>query len=160
MHIDLQPACRLPEEIGALFAEYTGMLLERAPEFRAYLELQHYGDEVKHLERKYGPPGGRLYLARADGRPAGCVGLRSIDGRACEMKRLYVRPEFRGRGAGGLLARQVIDDAREIGYTHMLLDTFPFLDSAIRMYRGLGFYEIAQYNDSPMKDAVYMRLEL
>ena len=115
-----------------------------------YLALQDYQNELIHLESKYGMPEGRLYLAFRDGSPAGCVGLRKLDERNCEMKRLYVRPQYRGARIGERLARQVIDDARAIGYAHMLLDTFPFLESAIRMYRALGFYEVERYNDNPM----------
>lgn len=76
------------------------------------------------------------------------------------MKRLYVRPCFRGQGIGDILIRQIIKDAKEIGYRHMLLDTLPFLQSAIHMYRKYGFYEIESYNDSPMDASIYMRLDL
>lgn len=76
------------------------------------------------------------------------------------MKRLYVRPEFRGKHIGDALARRVIADAKEIGYSYMLLDTFPFLDRAIKMYENYGFYEIECYNNCPMKDVVYMKLDL
>lgn len=77
-----------------------------------------------------------------------------------EMKRLYVRPQFRGRQIGNVLVRQIIEDAKEIGYRFMLLDTLPFLEGALHMYRKTGFYEIESYNDSPMENSIYMRLEL
>lgn len=93
-------------------------------------------------------------------RPPGAWGLRKLDERNCEMKRLYVRPQYRGARIGERLARQVIDDARAIGYAHMLLDTFPFLESAIRMYRALGFYEVERYNDNPIEGCIYMKLDL
>ena len=160
MPLELTLAHREPEEIRPLFREYTDMILENVPAFQAYLDLQHYDDETAHLERKYGPPEGRLYLAFRDGSPAGCVGLRKLDERNCEMKRLYVRPQYRGARIGERLARQVIDDARAIGYAHMLLDTFPFLESAIRMYRALGFYEVERYNDNPIEGCIYMKLDL
>lgn len=160
MSLTVVPAYGHPQEIAALFSEYTQALIEGEPSFAGYLSLQNYDEEVRHLERKYGPPGGRLYLALWDGAPAGCVGLRRMDGQNCEMKRLYVRPRYRDRHIGGKLARQVIDDARAIGYSHMLLDTFPFLDSAIRMYRALGFYDIERYNDNPIDGCVYMKLDL
>ncbi len=160
MDIRIIPALDHPQEVGALFSEYTDMLIAGDPGFRAYLDLQHYDEELDHLEAKYGPPGGRLYLACGGEAIAGCIGLRRIDAQSCEMKRLYVRPRFRGRHIGEQLVRRVIDDARAIGYARMLLDTLPFLKSAIHMYEKLGFYEIPSYNDSPMDSSIYMRLDL
>ena len=76
------------------------------------------------------------------------------------MKRLYVKDEFRGKHIGSILANKIVEDAREIGYKSILLDTFSFLNSAIKIYKKMGFYEIEQYNDSPMKNAVYLKLDL
>lgn len=160
MSITIIPAYRHPLEIGRLFSEYTETLAASSPSFQEYLALQDYQNELIHLESKYGMPEGRLYLAFRDGAPAGCVGLRKLDERNCEMKRLYVRPQYRGARIGERLARQVIDDARAIGYAHMLLDTFSFLESAIRMYRALGFYEVERYNDNPIEGCIYMKLDL
>lgn len=160
MSATIVPAYNYPQEVGELFQEYTDLLATSSEGFRAYLALQHYDEELKHLEAKYGLPGGRLYLAYCGGKLAGCVGLRKIDHEACEMKRLYVRPQFRGKHTGGQLVDRVIADAKEIGYTHMLLDTFPFLDSAIRIYKKRGFYEIARYNDNPLDNCIYMKLDL
>ena len=150
-----------PREIGELFREYTEMLVEGDPKFQIYLDLQNYDDELQHLEGKYGPPGGRLILAVEDGEAAGCIALKQMDepGR-CELKRLYVRPAFRGCGLGRELTEKIIAAARELGYREMLLDTLPFLQSAQRLYRAAGFCEIEKYNDSPMDDATYMKLEL
>ena len=148
------------DEVCGLFSEYTDMLINGDPEFREYLEIQNYDEELNHLETKYGLPDGRLYLAYYDGRPAGCIGLKKLDSLNCEMKRLYVRPEFRGMHIGGLLIQRIIDDAKEIGYKHMLLDTLPFLESAVHIYKKWGFYEISSYNDSPMESSIYMRLDL
>lgn len=160
MDIEIVPAYDLKQEIGILFREYTDMLIEGDSSFREYLEIQNYDDELEHLESKYGPPHGRLYLAYCNGEPAGCIGLRRIDEQNCEMKRLYVRPGFRGRGIGSVLVRQAISDSKEIGYLHMLLDTLPFLESAVHMYEGFGFYRISRYNDSPMDTSIYMKLDL
>ena len=160
MNLTIIPAFDHPQEIAALFKEYTDLLIAGDPAFRDYLALQRYDEELLHLDAKYGPPQGRLYLALADGEVAGCIGLRRIDDARCEMKRLYVRPAFRAQGIGDALCRRVINDARGIGYGHMLLDTLPFLDTAIRLYRRLGFKDIPCYNDSPMQDAVYLRLTL
>ena len=150
-----------PREIGELFREYTEMLVEGDPKFQSYLELQSFNEELRHLEGKYGPPGGKLILAREGGEAVGCIALKQMDepGR-CELKRLYVRPAFRGRGLGRELTDRIIAAARELGYREMLLDTLPFLQSAQRIYRAAGFREIEKYNDSPMDDATYMKLEL
>ncbi len=160
MALEITYAYSQPEEIRALFQEYTDMLLQEEPAFGQYLDLQHYGDEIAHLERKYGLPEGRLYLARWDGAAAGCVGLRKLDRERCELKRLYVRPAFRRRRIGEDLLRQVVEDARAMGYRAMLLDTLPSLQSAIRLYRRFGFHPIPRYNDSPLDSTVYMGLDL
>lgn len=76
------------------------------------------------------------------------------------MKRLFVRPSFRGKQIGNQLIQQIINDAKEIGYSYMLLDTLPFLKNAIHMYKKWGFYEIESYNDSPMSTSIYMKLDL
>ena len=149
-----------PDEMAALFQEYTDMLVDREPEFAAYLRLQDYQREVQHLEEKYGLPHGRLYLLRVDGAAAGCIALRRLDAESCELKRLYVRPPYRGRGLAGLLVDRTLEDARQIGYGCVLLDTFPFLREAIGMYRRRGFREVPSYNGSPMEDLIYLRLDL
>lgn len=160
MGLEIMPAFAYPGEVRALFSAYTDMLIENDHSFAKYLALQNYDGEIAHLEGKYGLPWGRLYLARWDGQTAGCIGLRRLDGENCEMKRLYVRPEFRGRQIGDALVRRIIADAKEIGYSHMLLDTLPFLESALRMYRRFGFYQIPCYNNSPMESSIYMKLDL
>ena len=138
MEPELVLAYDRPADIGALFSEYTRMLVTEDPAFAAYLELQNYDEELRHLEGKYGLPDGRLYLALVGGTPAGCIALRKLDEERCELKRLYVRPAFRGRGLARLLTEQILRDARAIGYRKILLDTLPFLESAIRLYRSLG----------------------
>lgn len=160
MKLELRLGYDQPETVRALFQEYTDMLHRGDPTIARYLEQQHYQEELICLEEKYGLPDGRLYLALLDDQPAGCAALRPMDQGGCELKRLYVRPQFRGCGLGRKLADQIIADAREIGYSHMLLDTLSFLKDAITLYPKLGFYEIARYNDSPMENAVYMRLDL
>ena len=149
-----------PREIGELFREYTDMLVAGDPKFAYYLELQDYDEELRHLEHKYGPPRGRLILAREDGEAVGCIAIKEIDETRCELKRLYVRPAWRGRGLGRRLTEMDIAAARKMGYREMLLDTLPFLQAAQRLYRSIGFREIERYNDSPMDDATYMKLEL
>ena len=160
MEFDIRPGYDAPEEIAALFKEYTDALVAEEPEFRRYLDLQGYDAEAEHPEDKYSMPGGRLYLARAEGKPVGCVALRQIDEKRCEIKRLYVRPAYRERGLGGQLIQRLISDARAIGYECLLLDTLPFLTDAIGMYHRRGFVDIPSYNNSPMENLVYMRLDL
>lgn len=160
MAIQIRLAYDHPDEIRTLFSEYTDLLLEGDPAFRSYLAVQNYDEELTHLEQKYGMPEGRLYAAYQDEALAGCIGLRKIDEENCEMKRLYVRPAYRGRRLGRLLVDRILEDARAIGYRHMLLDTLPFLQSAVHMYQSYGFYEIPKYNDSPMDSGIYMRLDL
>ena len=91
---------------------------------------------------------------------AGCIALRKLDEQCSELKRLYVRPQFRGSRIGEALVHRVLSDAREIGYRHVLLDTLPFLRSAIGLYRRVGFYEIPCYNDSPMDNTIFMQYDL
>ena len=160
MRLRIEPAYNNAQAVETLFSEYTNMLIEGDSTFREYLNLQNYDEEVKHLEQKYGLPYGRLYLAYWEDALAGCIGLRKIDEENCEMKRLYVRPQFRGQHIGNILVQKIIEDAREIGYSHMLLDTLPFLKSAIHMYKTFGFYEIESYNNSPMETSIYMKLDL
>lgn len=160
MELVIMPAYDFKEEIRILFSEYTEMLIEGDSSFQQYLDIQHYDEELEHLDSKYGLPDGRLYVAFYQGELAGCIGMRKIDGENCEMKRLYVRPAFRGKHIGRELVERLIKDAKEIGYSHMLLDTLPFLKSAVCMYKSYGFYEISSYNDSPMETSVYMKLDL
>ncbi len=160
MTTQIIPGFDRPWQVRELFSEYTDYIIQGDSSFREYLALQNYDDELMHLDAKYGPPYGRLYLAYCDQRLAGCIALRRLDEHRCEMKRLYVRPAFRKQHIGSILVRKVIADAKAIGYRHLLLDTFPFLDVAIRMYEKLGFRYIPRYNDSPMDSTLYMQLDL
>ena len=113
--MEIKFAYKYRDEVKMLFTEYTKMLVENDPKFQEYLDLQNYDDELDHLEAKYGLPEGRLYLLFCEGKAAGCIGLRKIDERSCEMKRLYVRPEYRKRGIAATLIDQILSDARSIG---------------------------------------------
>lgn len=160
MDIQIIPAYSQQEEIRCLFQEYTELLAEGDSQFRKYLQIQNYDAEISHPEEKYSMPKGRLYLALADGNVAGCIALRKLNMQQCEMKRLYVRPEFQGHGIGRMLTEQILLDAKQIGYRMVLLDTFPFLQRALTMYRHMGFREIPRYNDSPMDSTIFLALDL
>ncbi|MDD3223626.1 MAG: GNAT family N-acetyltransferase [Clostridium sp.] len=160
MEIEIKFAYDDNEEIKKLFLEYTEMLVKNDPNFAKYLKVQNYDSELEHLEYKYGLPDGRLYIVKVENETAGCIGLRKIDSENCEMKRLYVRPEFRGHNIANKLVKMIIDDAKKIGYKSMLLDTLPFLEGAIHLYKKFGFYKIESYNNSPMDTSIYMKLDL
>lgn len=157
MTIEIVSAYEHRNELKELFTEYTDMLIENDPEFKKYLDIQNYDHEIENLEEKYGMPKGRIYIAYCDGEAAGCIAMRKIDSENCEMKRLYVKPKFRGKHIGSILVERIIEDAKRENYNYMLLDTLPFLKSAIYMYRKYGFYEIDSYNDSPMDTSIYMK---
>ncbi len=160
MEIKIKPAYQELEAVRALLTEYTGMILENAPEFAHYLKIQNFEAELNQPARKYGRPHGRLYLVQADGVPAGCIAMQRLDAIHCEMKRLYIRPQFRGKGLARRLVKRLLADAKKEGYQAMLLDTFPFLQGAIQLYRELGFYDIASYNNSPLDATIYMKKDL
>ena len=143
------------EDIAAaqeLFREYSAWL-------GVNLCFQNFEKELAQLPGEYVPPSGRLWLAFENGHVAGCVALRQIGEGTGEMKRLYVRPEFRGKGLGRTLTEAIIEAAREIGYQRLRLDTLPGkMDQAITMYRSLGFKDIEKYYDNPYETAAYMEL--
>lgn len=130
-------------------------------EYEAWLDVdlcfQSFEDELKNLPGKYAAPTGRLFLAFADEKIAGCIALRKIDDETCEMKRLFVREDFRGSGAGKKLIEKLIAEAREIGYKRMLLDTLPDkMPKAVALYGLYGFRQIAPYYDNPHKETLFM----
>ena len=127
--------------------------------------LDDFQSELASLPGAYAPPAGRLLLAtrQAGGTPeeaVGCVALRGLMPGVCEMKRLYVRPAFRGLGAGRELVNALIADARSIGYERMVLDTLPSMKEAHRLYRTLGFREISAYGKNPPPGALFFELAL
>lgn len=134
-------------------------------EYAAWLEIslcfQNFDQELAGLPGDYAPPGGRLLLAIADDQIAGCVALRKIGDGTCEMKRLFLRSAFRGRGLGRKLAEAIIAEARQIGYERLRLDTLPGrMDQAIGIYRSLGFRETPPYYENPVESATFMELIL
>ena len=137
------------------------LFLEYAQSLSFSLCFQSFDKELAELPGDYAPPEGRLLLATSDGQVAGCVALHKIDRDTCEMKRLYVRPQFRGKRLGKALAERIIVEAREIGYRKLRLDTVePMMRTAVAMYRQLGFREIEPYRPNPIEGALYMELDL
>ena len=137
------------------------MFLEYAESLGFSLCFQNFDKELAGLPGSYALPDGRLLLAKCEGEAAGCVAVRKLSAEICEMKRLYLRPGFRGKGLGRALAERVMAEARSAGYKRMRLDTVePVMKDAVAMYRRLGFTEIAPYCDNPMEGALYMELAL
>lgn len=136
------------------------LFLEYARELAVDLCFQNFNRELSTLPGQFAPPEGRLLLALEDDHPAGCVAVRKLADQTCEMKRLYVRPDFRRRGTGRALAEAAIDAARQIGYQVMRLDTLSSMTAAIALYASLGFQRIAPYYDNPHASAVFMQLVL
>ena len=137
------------------------LFLEYAKSLNFDLCFQSFDQELAGLPGDYSPPPGRLLLAQFSGLWAGCVALHKLEADICEMKRLYLRPQFRGKGVGRALAETAIVEARGIGYRRMRLDTVePVMKDAVAMYRWLGFKEIAPYRVNPIAGALYMELEL
>ena len=148
-------------------AETEGQVEEARTLFKEYSDatgvdlcFQNFGHELATLPGDYAPPSGRLILAYDKEEPAGCVALRKVDDAVCEMKRLYVRPAFRGTGLGRTLAERIVEEGRAIGYARMRLDTLPTMRSAIELYRSLGFKEIEAYRYNPVEGTLYMELQL
>ena len=137
------------------------LFLEYAKSLGFSLCFQNFDEELATLPGHYALPKGRLLLAEFEGQPAGCVALRELEEDICEMKRLYLRSAFRGKGLGRAIAEHLIAEARQIGYRLMRLDTVePVMGDAVAMYRRLGFREIPAYRKNPMAGTLYMELNL
>jgi putative acetyltransferase len=148
-------------ESPAQLAQARELFLEYAQSLAFSLCFQNFDKELAELPGDYAPPDGRLLLAEFEGQLAGCVALHKMEPGICEMKRLYLRPQLRGRGLGRVLADRVIAEARQIGYQRMRLDTVePVMKDAVAMYRKIGFREIAPYCQNPVAGALYMELQL
>jgi len=142
------------EHARSLFQEYEASL-------GLSLCFQNFAEELANLPGDYAPPRGRLLLAREFDQIMGCVALRPLGPTTCEMKRLFVRPEYRDRGLGRILVEALIEEARKIGYTHMRLDTIADrMDRAVALYKSIGFVKIPPYRNNPVDSATFMELDL
>ena len=142
------------DAVRSLFSEYAGSL-------GFSLGYQGFDAELAGLPGKYAAPEGALLLAKVDGVAAGVVALRKLDSGIAEMKRLYVKPAHHGRSIGRKLAEAVVDTARTLGYRRLRLDTIAGkMDTAVKLYRSMGFVEIAPYYDSPVPGTTYLELVL
>jgi ribosomal protein S18 acetylase RimI-like enzyme len=133
---------------------------EFAGSFAEALCLQGLEEEIAGLPGRYTPPSGCLLLAIDGDASAGCVAMRDLGGGTCEMKRLYVAPEARGRGIGRSLVEAVLNRARHAGYQRMVLDTLPEMAAAIALYRSFGFVETAPYWGCPLERTIYLEMFL
>jgi ribosomal protein S18 acetylase RimI-like enzyme len=148
-------------ESPSQLAQARELFLEYAQTLGFSLCFQNFDKELAQLPGDYAPPEGRLLLAECEGQLAACVALHKLEPGTCEMKRLYLRPQFRGKGLGRTLAERIMAEARQIGYQRMRLDTVePVMRDAVAMYRKLEFKEIAPYCPNPIAGALYMELEL
>ena len=150
-----------PAESPRQIAQARELFLEYEKSLGFSLCFQGFDEELAGLPGHYAPPDGRLLLAEYEGQLAGCAALHKLGPGICEMKRLYLRPQFRGQGLGRALADRILSEARQIEYERIRLDTVePVMKDAVAMYRRLGFKEIAAYRLNPVPGALYMELEL
>ena len=136
------------------------LVLEYAESLAIDLSFQDFERELADLSTQYGPPTGCFVIARSDGVALGCGGIRRISDATCEMKRLYVTPAGRHRGIGKKLIECLIQEAAQIGYAEVVLDTLPTMTSAQRLYESLGFERIAAYRFNPIPGTTYWRRTL
>jgi len=140
-------------DVRSLFRQYEAFL-------NVDLCFQRFEEELASLPGKYAPPSGALLIGLDADRPVGCVALRKLETRACEMKRLFVKPEARGAGLGRQLAQEIIGVAQQLGYSLMRLDTLERLKEAMRLYETLGFRRTEPYYENPLPGVVYWELQL
>ncbi|MFW5927938.1 MAG: GNAT family N-acetyltransferase [Thermoplasmatota archaeon] len=141
-------------------SEIRDIFIEYRKDLGLDLSFQEFQDELEELPGEYSPPEGSILMAKDEDETVGCVALRKINEDTCEMKRLYVKPDYRGEGLGKKLALSIIEKAREKGYGKMKLDTLTTLKKANELYRSIGFEECEPYRYNPLDDALYMELEL
>jgi putative acetyltransferase len=160
----LQPLPALPAFMLAIIqalsdvdiATVRTLLREYQASIGVDLCFQGFAAELSGLPGSYAPPGGRLLIATHGSEPVGCVALQAVDASRCEMKRLYVRPAARGLGVGRALVSLLLDQARAIGYSQIVLDTLPSMTEAQRLYEQLGFRDVIAYRANPVAGTRYL----
>ena len=141
------------DKVKQIFLEYVQSL-------KVDLSFQNFEAEINELPGKYGPPHGALIIALVNNKIAGCVALRKISEDICEMKRLYVRDDYRGLGIGRKLINMITEEASILNYNYIRLDTLPAMKKAQDMYISLGFYDIEPYVYNPIDGTRFMELKL
>jgi len=160
MHVALIRAEDKPQLLAPLFTAYSEMLYHVDDGMRACLANQNYDEELGHLPEKYAPPHGSIYVVQVDGKAVGMGALLHLEGEYGEIKRIFLCPQYRGKGLGDLLMERLISDAVSYGYRHLRLDTFPPMIPAIGLYEKLGFYRISRYNNNPLDRAIFFQKDL
>lgn len=152
--IEILPAYGNYDAVRSLFDEYTQMpgVVETC--------YKSYEAERDNLPGDFAKPDGRLYLAYVGGKPAGCIAMRRFDEHRCEMKRLFVRKEFRGLNIGEMLARRILADAQEAGYRSMVLSTMETMKTAHGLYKRLGFTEMQPVVPDSRENILYFEMKL
>jgi ribosomal protein S18 acetylase RimI-like enzyme len=152
------------EVVQSLMREYRNWLAHHAGLARARPAVvkgfRLLDEEIRSLPGAYTPPGGMLFLATKGGTPVGCAALRNVGPNVGELKRVYVRPQCRGAGIGRRLTRAALNRARGLGYHRVVLDTLPTMESAVRLYREMGFRTIPKYWDHPIPGALFFEYRL
>jgi putative acetyltransferase len=151
--LPITAASPLLNSVVQLFNDYQKELNEN-------LCFQNFDEELKDPLKKYGPPLGLLYAATYNSQLAGCIALQPLTDGACEMKRLYVKPEYRKHKIGEALVEKLLEGAKKLPYKIMKLDTLERLEPAIKLYEKYGFKNVNAYYDNPLPNVVYMEKEI
>jgi ribosomal protein S18 acetylase RimI-like enzyme len=143
-----------------LWETARALVREYAASLNVNLDFQNFDEELLHFEGEYAPPSGSFLLARHQNEFVACGAFRGFSASECEMKRLYVRPAGRNLGIGRQIALALISEAKSLGYTHMLLDTLPTMQTAQSLYKSLGFVATEPYRFNPIAGTSFLKLEL
>jgi ribosomal protein S18 acetylase RimI-like enzyme len=153
----------LQAQTNQQFNQGKKLFKEYADSLQIDLSYQSFEKELQSLQTMYAPPQGILLLATEKQEIMGSVGIRALPEageKACEMKRLFIRPSYRGKGLGRKLAKEVLGRAKKLGYEHIYLDTLYQMEKAISLYKSLGFKETKKYYNNPRNDTYYLTMEL